>query len=40
MSESDFELVRRSGNLFHDLGDLDADRKQDDPCRPDHRGVQ
>ncbi len=28
MSESDFELVRGSGNIFRDLGDPDADLKQ------------
>ena len=28
MSESDFELVRGSGNVFRDLGDPDADLKQ------------
>ena len=28
MSESDFELVEGSGNVFRDLGDLDADLKQ------------
>ena len=28
MSESDFELVEGSGNVFHDLGDPDADLKQ------------
>ncbi len=28
MSESDFELVEGSGNLFRDLGDPDADLKQ------------
>lgn len=28
MSESDFELVGGSGNLFRDLGDPDADLKQ------------
>ena len=28
MSESDFELVEGSGNVFRDLGDPDADLKQ------------
>lgn len=28
MSESDFELVKGSGNVFRDLGDPDADLKQ------------
>lgn len=28
MNESDFELVEGSGNVFHDLGDPDADLKQ------------
>ena len=28
MSERDFELVEGSGNVFRDLGDLDADLKQ------------
>ena len=28
MSESDFELVEGSGNMFRDLGDPDADLKQ------------
>ena len=28
MSESDFELVEASGNVFRDLGDHDADLKQ------------
>ena len=28
MSESDFELVEGSGNVFRDLGDRDADLKQ------------
>ncbi|MDE0408586.1 MAG: XRE family transcriptional regulator [Alphaproteobacteria bacterium] len=28
MSESDFELVEGSGNIFRDLGDPDADLKQ------------
>ena len=28
MSESDFDLVEGSGNLFRDLGDPDADLKQ------------
>ena len=28
MSESDFELVHGSGNVFRDLGDADADLKQ------------
>ena len=27
MSESDFELVEGSGNMFRDLGDLEADLK-------------
>lgn len=29
MSESDFELVEGSGNVFRDLGDPEADFKQD-----------
>lgn len=28
MSESDFELIEGSGNVFRDLGDPDADLKQ------------
>ena len=28
MNESDFELVEGSGNVFHDLGDSQADLKQ------------
>ena len=28
MNDSDFELVRGSGNVFRDLGDPDADLKQ------------
>ena len=28
MSESEFELVEGSGNVFHDFGDPDADLKQ------------
>ena len=28
MSESDFDLVKGSGNVFRDLGDPDADLKQ------------
>ena len=28
MSESDFELVEGSGNVFHNLGDPDADLMQ------------